>query len=482
MGAELIPRVGSWLLTYLIHSTLLLGVTWLLTRRLVHAPAVRDILWKAALVGGLATATLQVGLGYEPWGGAMALRLGAAAARQTDASVQRRESTWSGTLMPAIVQGPRSDGDGLHGAERPVTQPAPVTDARQADAPATTPRERRGVAEWILPIALSGWAVLGSALAVLYLVQRRRAMRRIGPRLPVVNRALEAMLGDLRQAGKVHAAVRLTSAAGLASPVALGHDEIVLPPAALTDLSPEQQRSMLAHELAHLARRDPAWLALSCLLERVFFIQPLNRLARIRLQEAAEYLCDDWAVTRTGSGVSLASCLVKVAEWVNAPPHPVPLAGMAEKRSQLVIRIHRLIEGRTMPSAPRSLWFLAGAVALVGFTAVAAPAITTSSEAQQGQDTTRTSVAAADSDTVETSTHRVLRLMHLTESRARRDARRALLAAERMAAARRAGPDASHPTDGAGRAAVLRRHPDAVAGAGRGATGRGAGLARLDGA
>jgi HEAT repeat protein len=282
-------------------------------------------------------------------------------------------------------------------------------------------------------------------MAGLYLLQRRRAMRQIGPRLPVGDVALGVMLDSLRRAGGVRAAIRLTVAQGLASPVALGHDEIVLPQAALTELNIEQQRSMLAHELAHLARRDPAWLAFACLVERVCFVQPLNRMARVRLQEAAEYLCDDWAVTRTGSGVSLATCLVKVAEWVNTPPHAVPLAGMAEHRSQLVTRIHRLIEGRTMPTAPRSLWFLAGAVALVGFTAVAAPGINAADASvlavAVAQDTTHGStVAVADTDTNESSMHRLLRTLRVGQSRARLQARRAMLDAERVSAAAAVAP------------------------------------------
>ena len=185
-----------------------------------------------------------------------------------------------------------------------------------------------------------------------------------------------AMLDGLRRDGGVSRPIHLTAAPGIASPVALGGNEIVVPEAALSDLEEEQQRSMLAHELAHLVRHDPAWLTVACLLERFFFLQPLNRFARIRLQEAAEFLCDDWAVRRTGSSVSLASCLVKVAEWVHATPQPIPLAGMAERRSQLVERIHRLLEGRPMTHAPRTLWLSAAAVTLLGLTAVAAPGIT----------------------------------------------------------------------------------------------------------
>jgi beta-lactamase regulating signal transducer with metallopeptidase domain len=76
----------------------------------------------------------------------------------------------------------------------------------------------------------------------------------------------------------------------------------------LLELEPEEQDSMLAHEVAHLVRRDPQWLVLARAVEMVFFFQPLNRLARRRIQEVAEYLCDDWAVARTRRPVMLAKC------------------------------------------------------------------------------------------------------------------------------------------------------------------------------
>ena len=102
---------------------------------------------------------------------------------------------------------------------------------------------------------------------------------------------------------------------------------------------------MLAHELGHLVRQDPLWLGVAVACESLFFFQPLNRLARRRIQEAAEYLCDDWAVRQTGGSLTLAKCLAEVATWMDAGARAVPVAGMAENRSQLVERVHRLVEG-----------------------------------------------------------------------------------------------------------------------------------------
>ncbi len=369
MRAELI---GSWLLTYLLHSTLLLGTAWIITHRGVRSPALRDLIWKTALLGGLVTASVQVGSGWTPLAGAMAL-----AQPQTSTSARSGEE-WSGIIrepLPVVRPRAQRSAGGSRGLEGDIAPAAPETVESAASEPVATEALARPSLP-LLVVLLAAWGVIAGAMVIRYLVQRAVVLRRIGPRRPVREPVLVAMLETLRQLGKVQQPIHLTAAPGLSSPVALGQGEIALPDAALTDLDREQQRSMLAHELAHLVRRDPAWLAAACIIERFFFLQPLNRRARVRLQEAAELLCDDWAVHRTGSGFSLASCLVKVAEWVDTPPHPVPLAGMAEHRSQLVTRIHRLIEGRPMSTAPRSLWFAAGAVALLSVTAVAAPGVT----------------------------------------------------------------------------------------------------------
>ena len=378
MRADLVVLAGSWLFTYVAHSTLLLGGAWLLCRRRATAPALRDGLWKVAMVGGVLTSTLQVGLGLEPLGGALALQQGAAASAARVAPVTDN-GTWGGQLLPSPeATATVTRQAATPGRERTALQPTPTVPAPAPLAVTPGSEPPPGPRVRFVPAVVGIWAVIAVLLAGLYLYRRARAMRQIGVRRPVTDERLLAMLEALRRAGDVRRDIRVTCAQGLGSPVALGGSEIVLPEAALTELDGEQQRSMLAHELAHLARRDPAWLTAACVIERLFFLQPLNRVARTGIQEAAELLCDDWAVHRTGSGFSLATCLVKVAEWVDTTPRPVPLAGMAEHRSQLVTRIHRLIEGRTMPTSPRSLWLAAGAVLLLGVTAVAAPGVTAS--------------------------------------------------------------------------------------------------------
>src|SRR5687767_14536358 len=51
--------VASWLLTYWVHSTLLLGTSWILGRWVLEREAWREAMWKAALLGGLVTAAVS---------------------------------------------------------------------------------------------------------------------------------------------------------------------------------------------------------------------------------------------------------------------------------------------------------------------------------------------------------------------------------------------------------------------------------------
>ena len=422
MRADLMTATGGWLLTYLVHSTILLGAAWLLTRHCISAPALRDACWKVALVGGFVTASAQTMLDFEPLAGRLPLHSAALAATPAVEGAGWRGLIADAELPAATAPAPRPAprGPAAAGAPSPVLQP-PSTAEQANQAPG-----------WpgMISVMVALWGGMALLLGSLYLVQRAVALRRLGPRRPVGDAALVGMLEALRRAAGLHRRIRLTAADGLASPVALGTSEIVLPHVALTDLDRGQQRSMLAHELAHLARHDPHWLTFGCLVERVFFFQPLNRIARIRLQEAAEYLCDDWAVRRTGSGDSLATCLVKVAEWVGTSPRPIPLAGMAERPSQLATRVHRLIEGETMPNRSRTLWLSAGAFALVGFTAFAAPGVTAAHLPMLQSD----APASEAQDTGDAALARVMRQARLAEMRAHSDARRAYSAARAEAA------------------------------------------------
>jgi beta-lactamase regulating signal transducer with metallopeptidase domain len=379
----------AWLLTYLLHSTLLLGGGWLLTAtRMVRSPVAKDTLWKVCLVGGLLTATVQAASQDRLFGRHFWLP-GAAPVTQS--------ASWT-DVQPAAVAAPapavtaagarRSAAAGVRVASG---APAMWASATPSPYPLAPSPSRSRAPSW--PVTLLAVWLLGAGFLLARLaVRRRRFCRRLVDRRELTEGGLVETLASLRRVAGVRRRVRLAVSAELSGPVAMGRSEICLPERALTSLASAEQRAVLAHELGHLVRQDPSWLALSVAVESLLFLQPLNRLARRRIQEAAEYLCDDWAVHQTGGSLTLARCLAEVATWMQASRRAVPVSGMAENSSHLVERVRRLLDGAE-PRAPRGLRLAVPVAALALSTvAFAAPGVLPPCPADQA------AVAASDLD------------------------------------------------------------------------------------
>lgn len=181
-------------------------------------------------------------------------------------------------------------------------------------------------------------------------VERRRMLSALEDRQPTLDEDLLAALETLRAEAGIRRSIRLTESDALSAPIALGRTEICLPLRAVGGLLEEQRIAMLAHELAHLERRDPFYLIAFAALTRVLWFQPLNRIARDRFAANAEFACDAWAARFAGGPLPMAQCLTEVAAWLIEPADlrsqhaSQPFAAaMARRGSPLVERITRLL-------------------------------------------------------------------------------------------------------------------------------------------
>jgi hypothetical protein len=176
--------------------------------------------------------------------------------------------------------------------------------------------------------------VLGRSIVDLRRLLKTRRFRPAGRLLE----GLSAAMGMRRS-------VRLSTTAAIAVPFATGFRKPeICCPERVGDLAFDHQKSLFAHELAHLARRDPAWQLLYRVGEALFFLQPLNRIVRRRLEEIAEHLTDERAVACTGDRLGLARCLVVVAHWGISDAPGVPATAFAAG-PRLDRRVRHLISG-----------------------------------------------------------------------------------------------------------------------------------------
>jgi len=351
----------AWLATYAIHSSLLLGSVAALTAMGIRREAWRERMWKVALVGGLLTASLQLAFSVRPFVGrwelppaasAPALRPGAppAAPVARNVSVPER-APWHGRNPDGRIS--------LPAAPRPVGIPA-----RLPSWPALV------VAAW------ATWAIIGLGRLLHYYLRLQRLLH---GRHEVTDAGDLAILAGLRRQAGVWRMVRLTAAPRCSTPFVLGSSEICVPGSLFHTLTPEERCCALAHELAHVARRDPLWQLIAGVIQAVFFFQPLNRLAARRLREDAEFVADDWAVRQTGSPMGLARCLIAVAGWAVPGTESAPEAtmAMAEGGSPLILRVERLLAHRGSARVTSGrVWTLASVV-LLGMVVGAAPGVIT---------------------------------------------------------------------------------------------------------
>jgi beta-lactamase regulating signal transducer with metallopeptidase domain len=351
----------AWMLTYLLHSTLLLGLAWLASKPLSRwSVAAEEMVWKLALVGALFTASLQLAAGWQPLAGQWRLAdLGGAPESMAIPSESARPG-----LVPVRV-----------GTSPIVTIEFPSVRAKIENHPA--PPAAPSILPSAASLALGAWALGALVLLAAFGRSYLRLSHRLRSRPRVVGGDLHGQLRMLAAEAGLGDSVRLSCSCRVPVPLAMGlrEPEICVPPRALVGLTEEQQEGMLAHELAHLARRDPFWLLLGQGLACVLFFQPLNWVARRRLREISEMLSDEWAVARTGRPLSLAGCLAEVAGWsVGAPSLPVP--GMTDRPSSLGRRIRRLLDESRLPESPaRRAWLAAAMGVLVIAVAAAAPAV-----------------------------------------------------------------------------------------------------------
>lgn len=212
---------------------------------------------------------------------------------------------------------------------------------------ATGLRAPAGMPVWLVTLA---WTITAAWLTVaaLFLVRLGGSAMRVA-RLarsgrPVSSPALRRLYVDASlRAGVTGVRFRSSQLVDVPTIVGMRPATLLLPVAIERSLSPAELELLLAHELAHVARRDYALNIAQAVLEALFFFHPAVRWLSARLRVEREFACDDAAIA-CGRPLTLARALERL-ESLRAPLR----LSLAATSGSLLHRVVRLLSPRRDP-------------------------------------------------------------------------------------------------------------------------------------
>jgi beta-lactamase regulating signal transducer with metallopeptidase domain/uncharacterized protein YjbI with pentapeptide repeats len=195
------------------------------------------------------------------------------------------------------------------------------------------------VAVWWLGLVFFLFRLMGGLITV-----RRMRYRNTTP----VTGKWESLTITFAEKLKIKRKVVLLQCMAAKVPLTIGYLKpvILLPVSIFTGLSVSEIESIIAHELAHIARRDYFFNIVQSLIEILFFYHPaiwwISSVARTERENS----CDDIAIELTGDSVNYAKALVNMQEQVIANPDFAMAFG--ENKNKLFKRVKRLLNQQTM--------------------------------------------------------------------------------------------------------------------------------------
>jgi TonB family protein len=252
--------------------------------------------------------------------------------------------------------------------------------AQEQSIPASLLERATAITDEAMPWMLAVW-MIGVLVFVARGVAASMAVRRLRSKsivaapesLLTLAKGMAERLG-VSQVFKVYGSRMVTAptVVGWLKPV------ILFPVASLMSLAPEQLEAMLAHELAHIRRRDYLVNALQVAVETLLFYHPAVWWVSRQIRHEREHCCDDVAVAVTGSPLKYAKTLYLLEERRAT----VPELMLSGNGGELMMRIRRLLTGKQSVTGSYGAagWVLT--VAFLVLTAAVAASVATLGRAQ----------------------------------------------------------------------------------------------------
>jgi beta-lactamase regulating signal transducer with metallopeptidase domain/outer membrane lipoprotein-sorting protein len=255
---------------------------------------------------------------------------------------------------------------------------APAATVTAIDA-APAPRAAKQT-DW-MALAASAWLAGALVLTLRFVWSNHRFGRRLAGYKPVSDDAVMGLVGECAAAMGVKGRLMIIGTDEVGGPAVYGfwRKRLLLPDGLVEQLSREELRHVLHHELAHVRRRDLELNWLLAVLQILHWFNPVLWFAFARLRADRELATDELALanTRQADRASYGETILKVLEQLTQRPVLPGLVGIGESKAQMKERIRAIMRG----GVGRRWRWVACAVAVV----IASVALTSAREESQSK-------------------------------------------------------------------------------------------------
>lgn len=167
----------------------------------------------------------------------------------------------------------------------------------------------------------------------------------------------------------------------IAIPIAVGlRKPVVIIPRIVTDTCTlEDVERVIAHERAHIRRRDILGNVIARSIEALLFFNPWVYVIGRNLVNEREAACDDQAVQRTGTANDYAECLASLAQAVRRGQPRLLTPSALGSRNTVVRRIERLVRNGASNATSLNYYALGGTIVLFAILTLAFQALSPAS-------------------------------------------------------------------------------------------------------
>ncbi|MBK8038467.1 MAG: M56 family metallopeptidase [Verrucomicrobiaceae bacterium] len=175
--------------------------------------------------------------------------------------------------------------------------------------------EQTRVALRVYPVLAGLWMIGGGVLLWRFRRGWSLLLRRLEKAQPATLETREMLTALCSTMGWLHP-VDCRQSDAVSAPVVAGvrRPMIVVPADFESSLPLKERRMLLAHEMAHLIRRDPWWNAMQCLIETFLFWHPAVLWMSRCIRHERELCADELAVRQIDDRPGLAHALGHLAE------------------------------------------------------------------------------------------------------------------------------------------------------------------------